>query len=201
MASFAKQLSLLFLLLALSSPWAVAGRFFFSKMTRSEDSTETTPLPEATPVVVENNPPEKLPPRSKSGYGLYGKGHEEFSPTTTTELSNENYNDNKYTFDNSHPSFNRGRYETKETYGKPYPSYEETRKQYGMSDTRFMENGRYYYDVNAERYGNGYGSYNRGRGRYGNGNYNSNYNGNEYKNEMEYQNNQENQESEEEYVP
>ncbi|KAJ3695243.1 hypothetical protein LUZ60_000620 [Juncus effusus] len=172
MDSSLKQLSLSLLgLLALSSLFTTtngSGRFFFSKILRSEPPSIPTNLP--------------LKSQSGHGYGLYGRPEQfEFEPTTTTTTvrdeqniplnlpdekpkpMNENYanqyNKEQLESTNNSPSefsneFTEGRYESKNNY-----NYDQKRRdwqyqhKYGMSDTRFMDNGRYYYNVNSKRYG------------------------------------------------
>ncbi|XP_020098397.1 protein E6-like [Ananas comosus] len=220
MASSMKLFFLLFLSLSFSFSRTQAreGRFFFNKTTRPADPTEATPTAEKI------DGPTTLPPQSQNGYGLYGRGPEQSSPTTTT------YSDDarRYNGNNNLPSnfpnteLANERYDEKNNYNDRYDNANnkfdtERGRRYGMSDTRFLDNGRYYYDVNAERYAyNGndkwnarrgsnqkeYGVYDNQvgnkRGKYGDEAYGYG-NSKEYDNgAMEYQNNQENQE---EYVP
>ncbi|KAJ4771231.1 Protein E6 [Rhynchospora pubera] len=212
MASCTKQVSLtLFLFLSFSLFFnnATAGRYFFSKVTRNEKPTNSSEaVPESTISEEKHNSENFSRSSQSSGYGLYGRGPEEYSPTTTvTDDNAESIANEKLLNRNGHAEYtnqfdntNDDSYKFSNEFieGRNGPNYDQRNKQfqYGMSDTRFMENGRYYYDVNGRRYGFGsesnpmrtnadeyrsYGSYGGGGkvGRYGNEGY-ANENGNEY---------------------
>ncbi|KAJ3685102.1 hypothetical protein LUZ61_014266 [Rhynchospora tenuis] len=234
MAYCNKHVSLpLVLFLSLFFTNATADRYFFAKVMRNEkpaNSTEAITVPESS-IPEEKSSSENIPRSSQSaGYGLYGRGPEEFSPTTTVNVDNaesianekllnrnghgeytnqfDNTNDDSYKFSNEF------------TEGRNGPNYDQRNKQfqYGMSDTRFMENGRYYYDVNGRRYGFGsesnpmrtnpdeyrsYGSYGGGGGtvgRYGNEGY-GNENRNEYEKGFNENENKGENDRSQEYIP
>jgi hypothetical protein len=200
----------LFLSVSLFFTNANAGRYFFSKMTRTEKSGNPTEATPESSIPKERNDSTYFPSISQgSGYGLYGHDPEQFSPTTTgtvasTEsITNEKLFDGdvhgefKNRFDNTNDNPYKSSTEFSE--GNNGPNYDEKNRpyQYGMSDTRFLENGRYYYDVNSRRYGYGselnpmgtnrdkyrsYGSYGGGDGTVGRYHGNEGY-GNENGNE------------------
>ncbi|KAF3339890.1 hypothetical protein FCM35_KLT15661 [Carex littledalei] len=234
MALCAKQASLslfLFLSLPLFFTNATAGRYFFNKMMRTgEFSNPTEVIPAGSSIPKERNISTQFPSISQSsGYGLYGRAPENFSPTTTDTVDNSETIANKKLFNNQFDNTNDDPYKYSNnefTQGQNVPNYDERNRQYdyGMSDTRFLENGKYYYDVNARRsYGYGsetskpmrtydtneyrsYRSYGGGDGavgRYGNEGYgNGNGNENEYNSVLnENENKGENEWSQEEYIP
>ncbi|XP_078151626.1 uncharacterized protein LOC144546908 [Carex rostrata] len=219
----ATSLSLfLFLSLPLFFTNVTAGRYFFSKMTRTDEpSNPTEVIPVGSSIPEERNISTQFPSisQSSSGYGLYGRHTEKFSPTTTdTTVDNSETVANEKLFNNQFDNTNDDPYKYSNnefTQGRNVPNYDEKNRQYdyGMSDTRLLENGKYYYDVNARRsYGYGsetskpmrnddtieyrsYRSYGGGDGvvgRYGNEGYD---NGNENENKGENEWNQE------EYIP
>ncbi|KAF3339891.1 hypothetical protein FCM35_KLT15662 [Carex littledalei] len=218
---------ILFLSLPLFFTNANAGRYFFSKMTRTDESSNPTEvIPAGSSIPEERNISKQFPSISQSsGYGLYGRDPENLSPTTTdTTVDNSETVVNEKLFNNRFDNTNDDPYKYSNTeftqgQGRNVPNYDEKNRQYeyGMSDTRFLENGKYYYDVNARRYGYGseskpvrtenlneyrsYGGRDGTVGRYGNEGY-GNGNENEYNSVLnENENKGENEWSQEEYIP
>ncbi|RWV81182.1 hypothetical protein GW17_00057426 [Ensete ventricosum] len=96
MASSVKQLPLLFLLLlAFSASQVIHAREsqFFSKTSREEPKESAAPSKgEEAPAATKKEDPPALPPQSHNGHGLYGRGPDRSSPTTTSSYGTYNYN-------------------------------------------------------------------------------------------------------------
>lgn len=175
MAPSPKHLSLLALLFLFSSlqVQAIRESKFFSHYNTAK---EAEPLQIPAPSPTEEVDPYSYNQENQNGYGLYGHGTDQATPTTTT------FNNVQYTAREPPTEFPTEEYATTTTekrnymnkeYTTKYPNNEYEKNQYGMSDTRFLENGRYYYDVNANnnnyRFETGKGSKQR-YGSYGNTN-------------------------------
>ncbi|KAJ9686248.1 hypothetical protein PVL29_015245 [Vitis rotundifolia] len=151
-------LSFLFILVLFSSP-QIQGREskFFSKVTHNSSPTEAakepssefpdTPVYAPTPAPAPGPASELFQSDTLDGYGLYGRGSKEFSPTTVSEnevvpeeLTDESY---KELAETSYTN-NNNRYST-----EYYKNNGHTTEQQGMSDTRFLENGKYSYTPNT----------------------------------------------------
>ncbi|XP_052180644.1 protein E6-like [Diospyros lotus] len=183
MASSAKSLPLLFLLLALLSSQISHARDsqFFSKIPAA------TTNPTAKESVVEVNPnrqqePTFIPADTQNSYG-----HEsgQLSPTTTSAAATTTTTSEPYTAANDLPFetqfqepysyYNKHAYVTKPQGYVPTTHFFNTHpqnggytarttasynnyynSQLGMSDTRFLENGKYYYDPKSEYSNKGY---------------------------------------------
>ena len=169
-------LSFLFILVLFSSPQIQARESkFFSKVTHYSSPTEaakepSSEYPEApvsapTPAPAPGPASELFQSDTLDGYGLYGRGSNEFSPATVSEnevvpeeLTDESY---KELAETSY-SNNNNRYST-----EYYKNNGHTTEQQGMSDTRFLENGKYSYNpdtysTNSNK--NGYSSSYRNNG-------------------------------------
>lgn len=164
----------------------------FNKAVHYEFPSETATKPEETPAsAIGGEQPENLPPQSQNGYGLYGRGQEEYFPT------------------DERSRLPRTDFSTQIPEGREanafYPQDESTknREKYGMSDTRAFENGKYFYDLNNQRHGEAYdptrGNSERyevrdnGRNEYGVYNYEGRRNGYGYSQEIEGKQNYQNQ--------
>ena len=169
-------LSFLFILVLFSSPQIQARESkFFSKVTHYSSPTEaakepSSEYPEApvyapTPAPAPGPASELFQSDTLDGYGLYGRGSNEFSPATVSEnevvpeeLTDESY---KELAETSY-SNNNNRYNT-----EYYKNNGHTTEQQGMSDTRFLENGKYSYKpdtYSTDSNKNGYSSSYRNNG-------------------------------------
>eukprot|EP00268_Persea_americana_P063983 TRINITY_DN8365_c1_g1_i1.p2 TRINITY_DN8365_c1_g1~~TRINITY_DN8365_c1_g1_i1.p2 ORF type:complete len:236 (-),score=32.39 TRINITY_DN8365_c1_g1_i1:97-774(-) len=150
MAPSPKHLSLLTLLFLISSLQVQAreSKFFSHYNTAKEAKPLQTPAPSPT----EEVDPYSYNQENQNGYGLYGRGTDQATPTTTT------FNNVQYTAREPPTVFPTEEYAATTTekrnymnkeYTTKYPNNEYEKNQYGMSDTRYLDNGRYYYDLNA----------------------------------------------------
>lgn len=117
------------------------------------------PTPEAVPIIAAEPAPAPAPAEapasfyaeSGSGYGLYGHGSDQFSPTkeSTTaaadqnELLNEELSSENYETGYQNNNYNNNGYTSKYNnngYTSSYKSNGYGTKKQGMSDTRFMQN-------------------------------------------------------------
>ncbi|XP_008811917.2 protein E6-like [Phoenix dactylifera] len=151
MAFLLNKLSLVFLLFLASSSLRIHAREsrFFMKTTRPEDPKEATRITEETPAV-KTEEPRTIPPvrgLSGRGYGLYGHGQEQFTPTTATNYYNNN---NYYSNNNARPNAN--------TFPSSFPDAELASESY--------DNGGY-------NYGNHFNNANNSPSKFSNEEFNS----------------------------
>lgn len=162
------------------------------------------PTPEAVPTIAAEPAPAPAPAEapasfyaeSGSGYGLYGRGSDQFPPTKESvtaaadenvlfneELSSENYETGYQ--NNNHNNYGYTSKYNNNAYTSGYKSNGYVTEKQGMSDTRFMQN---YQNTNNN---NNYNNYNNAyASNYKNNAYTSSrgYTGNNYYNTNGYEN-------------